>query len=142
MVVRTVSPTIIQHRKQMKKRSIKYQLKSFRWAFNGLSEFFKQEIKALIHSIAAVLAIVAGMVLKLSSNEWLWIVFAIALVFFSELLNTIVERIADTIPDKFDPVRGSVKDMAAGAVLITSVAALIAGCLIFIPKITELCQLP
>jgi undecaprenol kinase len=38
----------------------------------------------------------------------------------------------------FHPIGKKIKDMAAGAVLVTSVFAIIVGVIIFLPKIIEL----
>lgn len=63
------------------KFSFNYQLKTFRWAANGLSEFYRSEIKAILHTLAAAIAILAGIVLKIEIHQWLWVALAIALVF-------------------------------------------------------------
>jgi diacylglycerol kinase len=124
----------------MEKKSLRYQLLSFRWAINGLSEFFRTEFKARIHSIATVLAVFTGFILKVSLTEWCLICTAIALVFITEIFNTAMETIAGTLPDKFDNKRRIIKDMCAGAVLISSIGAFFIGILIFTPKIIELWQ--
>ena len=56
--------------KTVKKASLKYQLKSFRWAFSGLSEYFRNDIKARIHLAAALLAICLGIFLNITQIEW------------------------------------------------------------------------
>jgi diacylglycerol kinase len=122
----------------MKKNSFRYQLKSFGWALKGLVVFFKTEVKAKIHSIFVALVVVSGLYFKLSISEWCLICLTIGLVFISEIFNTILEKTADTIPDKYDRSRGTIKDMGAGAVLFSSVVSIIIGMLIFIPKISEL----
>lgn len=122
----------------MNKLNYKYQLKTFRWAFKGLSEFYRTEVKASLHTIAALVAIVFSVIFKIDLKNWIAIIFAIALVFVTELINTIVERIADTLPDEHDKTRGMLKDLASGAVLLASIAALVIGLIIFIPKIIEI----
>lgn len=122
----------------MKKNSIKYQLKSFRWALNGLIVFFKTEVKAKIHSLIVVLVIVAGGYFKISISDWCFLCLTIGLVFISEIFNTILEKTADTIPDNYDKSRGTIKDMGAGAVLFSSIIAVIVGLFIFLPKISKL----
>ncbi len=122
----------------MKKHSIRYQLKSFVWAFNGLSDFFRTEVKAKIHSLAFIGAVLAGIFLKISLIDWCILCFASGLVFITEIFNTALERITDTLPDKFDKTRGLVKDLGAGCVLLSSFMALVIGAFIFIPKILAL----
>ena len=49
--------------------------------------------------------------------------------------NTALEKMADAVhPDKNDEI-GNAKDLAAGSVLITAIAALIVGIIIFLPKL-------
>lgn len=122
----------------MEKKSLKYQISSFRWAINGLSEFFRTEFKAWIHCIATTLAVITGFILKVSLTEWCLVCIAIVLVFITEIFNTAMETIVDTVPDKFDNKRRIIKDMCAGAVLISSIGALLIGILVFLPKIIEL----
>ncbi len=122
----------------MKKKSLKYQLSSFRWAVNGLSEFFRIEFKARLHSIAAILAVLTGVLLKISLTQWGLICLAIVWVFITEIFNTAMETITDTLPDKFDNKRRIIKDMCAGAVFISSMGALIIGIIVFLPKIIGL----
>ena len=126
--------------KKSNKSSLKYQLQSFRWAAQGLSEFFKSEVKARIHTSVAIIAICMGIWLKVSSPEWLFIMVAICMVFITEIINSALERIADTLDDKHDLTRMRIKDFGAGAVLIASITAVILGCIIFLPKLFHLIQ--
>ena len=62
----------------------------------------------------------------------------IALVFFAEIVNTAIEKSLDTMATENHQVVKVVKDMTAGGVLVTAVAALfVAGC-IYIPAILRL----
>ena len=117
------------------RRSVKYQISSFRFAFFGLGHFYKTESKAIIHSSAAVLAIILGIWLHISYIEWLLIVFTIGLVIFAEVFNTAIERITDLVSPDHHPLAGQAKDLAAGAVMVMSIVSIMVGSFIFIPKI-------
>lgn len=52
-----------------------------------------------------------------------------------EMLNTAVERLCDLVQKEIHPVIKVVKDIAAGAVLLSAGIAVICGAIIFIPKI-------
>ena len=52
-----------------------------------------------------------------------------------EGLNTAIEEIADFIHPEHHSKIGLIKDLAAGAVFIFAVAAVIIGCIIYLPKI-------
>lgn len=67
--------------------------------------------------------------------EWLIIILFFGLVMSLELLNTAIEKLSDAFQPEKDTRIGVVKDASAAAVLWASIMALIAGFLIFIPKI-------
>lgn len=120
------------------KFSIKKRLESFRFAFAGLRLLIRFEHNARIHVVAATLVIVAGLLLHISSTEWLAAIFCIALVLALEAVNSAIEKLADVVsPGKNEQI-GQVKDLAAAAVLLAAVGAFIIGLLIFIPKILAL----
>lgn len=117
---------------------ISYQLQTFIYAFRGIRVFFTYETKAVIHLLASALAIVLGVFFKLDKLEWTFIVVAIGIVFISELFNTVVEKLADLVEPEMSTKVKDIKDIAAGAVLVSAITSLIIGLLIYIPKIAEL----
>ncbi|MEG1573894.1 MAG: diacylglycerol kinase family protein [Bacteroidales bacterium] len=120
---------------QQERFSIKKRIHSFRYAFNGLSLFLKQEHNARIHVIASVFVVVVGFICRLSTLEWLFIVIAIGLVFAAEIFNTALEAICDLVhPSYHDKVK-KIKDLAAGTVLVCAFVALCIGLIIFIPHL-------
>ena len=118
--------------------SNKQRIKSFTYAFNGLRIVFIEEHNARIHLLAAIIAIVLGFVLQINAMEWVAIVFAIAMVLSMEIINTSIENIADFISPEKDDMIKKIKDLSAAAVLITAIATLIVGIIIFAPKIVSL----
>ena len=112
---------------------LNYQLRTFGFAFNGLHKFFRSETKASIHTIAALLAVITGLVLKISLFQWGLITLVIGLVFISELINSSIEKLVDMISPEKNQQAGLIKDMAAGAVLFASLIAIITGLLVFVP---------
>jgi len=120
------------------KFSIKKRLKSFKYAFAGLKALLLFEHNSRIHLVAAVLVILLGILLKISVAEWLFIVLVIGIVFTAELLNSAIEKLADLVsPDHNEQIK-RIKDYCAAAVLVSSIAALLIGVIIFIPKILRL----
>lgn len=117
------------------KFSIKNQIKSFDYAFQGILYFIKTQHNAWIHLISAIIVIVFGFIYKLNITEWCLITFAIGLVLSLEIINTALEYVSDLVsPEKNLKVK-RIKDMAAGGVLISAITAAIIGLIIFIPKI-------
>lgn len=118
--------------------TMKSRIGSFRFALRGFAAMLKNEPNSRIHLLAGVIAIIAGAVLGIDPLEWCVIAIVTGFVFSSELINTSIESLADlTHPEISDSVR-KVKDYAAAAVLIAAIVSVVAGCLIFIPRILDL----
>lgn len=118
-----------------RKFSIEDRIKSFKYAINGIVNLLKTEHNTRIHTAVAIIVIVAGFILNIAKWEWICIIFAIGLVFITELINTSLEYLADVVSPVKNEKVGLAKDLAAGAVLVAAVIAVIVGCFIFIPKL-------
>lgn len=115
--------------------SISSRIKSFGFAIEGIITFFKTQHNAWIHTFAAIIVIVSGFVLKVNNNEWCLIFIAIALVIIAEMVNTAIEFLTDIVSPEYNLQAKKVKDVAAAAVLISAIAALVIGLIIFLPKL-------
>lgn len=114
---------------------IKSVIKSFGYATAGIKRAFIDERNMKIHVVAALAAIVLGIWLELSKEEWLFVILGIGFVFSAELFNTSIEILCDVVsPEKHDAIE-KVKDASAGAVLIAACAAAIGGGIIYFPKL-------
>ena len=73
--------------------------------------------------------------MRVSVLEWCALAIVIGLVWAAEAFNTALESIADAaVPEQHPKVRDA-KDAAAGAVLVSAVAAAAVGLWIFGPKL-------
>lgn len=108
---------------------------SFRYAFSGLWHTLRTQRNARIHLLIAGAVTVLGLWLRLDALHWAVLVLTIALVFFAEAINTVVEATVDLITADFDPLAKVAKDVAAGAVLVTALAAVAIGLLILGPPL-------
>ncbi|MPR33328.1 diacylglycerol kinase family protein [Salmonirosea aquatica] len=113
-------------------------LRSFRYAGKGIADLFIFENNARIHLFVAIAVLGAGFYFRLSPTEWALIVTQIALVWAAEAFNTALEKLADAVSPEYHPLIKSVKDLAAGGVLIVAISAAIVGALIFYPKLLSL----
>lgn len=113
--------------------SILARIKSFKYAFQGIWSLIKEEHNFRIHLVATALVTALGFYFQVSRAEWLWLVFAIGLVLSAEAFNSAIERLVDLQEPEQNPKAGKIKDMAAGAVLLSAIAAAIIGVLIFWP---------
>jgi diacylglycerol kinase (ATP) len=118
-----------------KKFSLIQQLKSFRYAFNGLKILFFEEHNARIHFVVAVVVVLLSFLYNLNAYEWVAIILVISGVFIVEIINTAIENVADFVHPQYHPQIGKVKDIAASAVLISAIAAVMVGLIIFVPKL-------
>lgn len=109
--------------------------KSFTNAGRGLWIVLKSTHNAWIHLVVLVAAVVLGAFYEISRIEWILLVFAAGLVLAAETFNTAIVIDIDLTSPEFHPFARDTKDVAAGAVLLTAVAAAIIGLLIFVPYI-------
>ena len=118
--------------KGKRKFSVKERLKSFKYAANGLRILVIQEHNARIHVSVAIVAVTLGLVLKLSYLEWIAILIAIAMVFVPEIFNTAIERLCDFVQPGHNQAIKEIKDIAAGAVLISAMFAVVIGIILLL----------
>jgi len=118
--------------------SWKGRLKSFVYAWEGIVSFFKREHNAQIHLAITFLVLVLSVTLRVNKWEAIAVVFSIAFVWVAEMINTAIEKAIDFVSIERHPQIKLIKDIAAGAVLIASLAAVIVGLIIFIPKLLAL----
>lgn len=110
-------------------------LDSFRYAFEGVATVFKEEKNMRFHVFSAITVIILSFFLSLSLQEWLWMLLVSFLVLVMEIWNTVIENTIDLISPDYHPLAKKAKDMAAAAVLFTSIFSLIVGAIILLPKI-------
>lgn len=109
--------------------------KSFGFAFEGIATEFKKGRNFRVQILAGVAATILGIVLKISVSEWFNLIVVIAFVLILELVNTAIEAMVDMISPEIQEKAKIAKDVSAGAVLISSIAAFLVGAIIFLPKI-------
>lgn len=113
-------------------------LKSFSYAFRGIFFLFKTERNARIQLVIFLFGILLGFVFKITVTEWLVILVFGALVMALEALNTAIENLCDVVSPELKNSIKNVKDVSAGAVLIASIGAALAGIFIFWPYLINL----
>ncbi|KJD46616.1 diacylglycerol kinase family protein [Paenibacillus terrae] len=115
---------------------------TFRYAAEGVMYALRTQLNMRIHVVMAFLVIAAGLSLRISRLDWLFVSMAIAMVIVAELINTAVEAAIDLISPDIHPLAKAAKDTAAGAVLLAAVFAVIIGIFVFYrPLLTLISQL-
>ena len=110
------------------------RLRSIGFALNGVRIVIASQPNARLHLFATVLVVVAAFLSRVTLSEWALLVFAIAAVWAAEALNTAIEFAVDLSCPEKHPLAQRAKDAAAGAVLLASVAAVLIGLIVFLPK--------
>lgn len=118
--------------------SFKKQLKSFTFAWKGILTCAGHEQNITFHLIAAIIVVAAGFCFGISRTEWMVVMLCIGTVIAAELFNSAIERLVDMVSPEWKKIAGEVKDIAAGAVLITAIAAAIVGMIVFLPYVIAL----
>ncbi len=106
-------------------------LDSFNYAFEGIIHVLRTQRNLRLHFLAAILVFAAAIALGVSRLQLIALVISIAFVLVAEMLNTAIEGVIDVSTTSFDPNAKLAKDVAAGAVLIASIAALGVAYLVF-----------
>jgi diacylglycerol kinase (ATP) len=114
------------------------RIRSFRHAITGIRRMIRCQHNAWIHAAATLLVVTAAFLLRVSAGDWCWIILAISIVWTAEALNTAFEFLADAASPEFHPLVRDAKDVAAGAVLVTAIAAAVIGVIIFWPYVQKL----
>jgi diacylglycerol kinase len=110
-------------------------LKSFKFAFDGLETAVTKGRNFRIQIILGAVSIILGIILKISSFEWLGLILIIATVLILELVNTAIEAIVDIVSPQIQEKAKVAKDVSAAAVLVASISSIFIGIVIFVPRI-------
>lgn len=113
------------------------RISSFKYAFKGIKVLLWAEHNFRIHLVAAIIVVVLGLYLDVAKFDWLWLILAISLVLISEAINTAIEYLVDLIEPNHNPLAGKIKDIAAGAVLISAITSIIIGLIVLLPYLIE-----
>ena len=111
-------------------------LKSFKYAFSGISYVLKTSRNFKIQLIFAVTSLMIGFLLQISQSNYVILIATIMSVLILEILNTSIESIVDLVVKKeFSSLAKIAKDTSAGTVLLASINSVIIAVYIFVPKI-------
>jgi undecaprenol kinase len=110
----------------------------FAWA--GLRTAWRTEKSLRTHALATVGVIAALLVTRAPPLWWAVMGLTVALVVAAELLNTAIEALADHLhPQRHEAIKRT-KDVAAAAVLVTSLGALAVGAAFILEQVWPLLQ--
>ena len=113
----------------------KRQVKSYRYAAKGVKYTLSTQVNIWIHLLIAMVVLVLAYLLHFTSNQFLILIITIGFVVVAELYNTAIEEMTNLLSPEYNQQAGVVKDVAAGAVLVSAITAAVVGAWLFIPAI-------
>jgi diacylglycerol kinase (ATP) len=111
-----------------------FRLVSFADAGRGVRALLA-EPNAKVQLGAGLAVIALAFWLGLAARDWALLVSAIGLVLAAEAANTAIEALCDRVAPERHPLVAKAKDVAAGGVLIASLAAAVLGLLVLGPPL-------
>lgn len=106
-------------------------IRSFGYAIQGIIVATREQLNIKIHLLAVVVVSCAGLYFHITPSEWCWIILCFGMVLSAELFNSAVENLVDLVSPGHHHLAGKVKDIAAGAVLVTAAATALIALIIF-----------
>jgi len=110
---------------------MRHLVESFNCAIEGFIYVLRTQRNMRLHFMLAVLIILAGIVMDFNRIELACLGILITTVLLTEMINTAIEYTIDLISDTFHPLARIIKDVSAGAVLVSAISAAIFGYLLF-----------
>lgn len=106
-------------------------LKSFLCAFKGIINCFFNERNFRIHLCAIFYVILFGSFYNFTTIQKAVLAIVIGLIIVTEVMNTAIENLVDLVSPEKNKQAGLIKDIAAGAVLLSAITAIIVACFLF-----------
>ena len=105
---------------------------TFKNARKGFRIVLKSEMNIRIHVVIALLVLFFAYLFDFSAIEYCALLFAIALVIVSEMLNSAIEFTLDAVfHNRYSRMVGMAKDISAGAVMFASFISVFVGLILF-----------
>jgi len=107
---------------------------SFNAAIEGFVYVFKSQRNMRLHFLMGLFAVLLGIFLNFTYIEVMVLCLTIAFVLFAEMFNTAIEYTVDLVSQEYHPLARIVKDIGAGAVLLSAMTAVVIGYILFTSK--------
>jgi diacylglycerol kinase len=107
----------------------------FRAAFRGLKLGIRGHSSFFVHFFFAALVVAAAVVLRCDVTQWCILMGCIAMVLTAELFNSAIETLFRGLDERTKEKAWPCLDIAAGAVLLASLAAILIGSLVFLQSL-------
>ncbi|HSL01149.1 MAG TPA: diacylglycerol kinase [Rubrobacteraceae bacterium] len=116
--------------KQPERKGQQGVARSFEHAYRGLIYAVRTQRNMRFHVVVAALVLIASLLVGVSKLQLAILVLVIVMVFVTEMINTALEFAVDLVTREYRPLAKLSKDVSAGAVLVSSIGAVLVGYLI------------
>src|SRR5262245_23211035 len=110
---------------------------SFNYASEGIIHVLRTQRNMRIHFLIAAAVLVLALWVGVDKIELIALLLSITFVLMAEMINTAIEGAIDVSTTSFDPMAKLAKDVAAGAVLISTLNAVAVGYLVFANRVAN-----
>jgi diacylglycerol kinase len=111
------------------------RFQAVKFALEGIKHVLITQPNAKIHAAFTLAVLLFAGLLRLPRLEWVIILLTIGFVWAAEIFNTAIEIIVDVFHPDYDPNAKIIKDLSAGAVLISVLVSILVGLLVFGPHL-------
>src|SRR3712207_4951210 len=112
--------------------------RSFEHAYRGLIYAVRTQRNMRFHVVVATVVLLGALLVGVSKLELAVLILVILFVFVTEMFNTAMEFAVDLVTKEYHPLAKLAKDVSAGAVLVSSVGAVLVGYLILADNLEPL----
>jgi diacylglycerol kinase (ATP) len=112
--------------------------RSFEHAYRGLIYAVRTQRNMRFHVVVAAVVLLGSLLVGVSKLELAALILVILFVFVTEIFNTAMEFAVDLVTKEYHPLAKLAKDVSAGAVLVSSIGAVLAGYLILADNLDSL----
>ncbi len=114
------------------KREVGNLRKSFKAAARGLLAVTRHERNFRIHIVMMLYVIFFSVIGRAEKSDVASFVLCFGIMLASELINTAFELLCDEVTEQYSERIRDVKDIAAGAVLVSAIASAVVGLMTFL----------
>ena len=101
--------------------------KSFIYAFKGIYCSIHKQRNIKVQLIIGILVILWSLLIHIPRDKFLIILFICFFVIIMEMINTAMEKLINILSPKYNKKYGMIKDIMAGAVLLSAILSVILG---------------
>lgn len=105
--------------------------KSFKYAWNGIRFCVRHEKNMRIHIVVALYVLYFSQFYDFTRAEYMLLIIICVIVLSLEMLNTAIEVVIDKVSPEYSALAKIGKDVAAGAVFVSALAAVAIGIFMF-----------